>query len=139
KAGGRLLPGGNRLHPARLPDHGTARGQTLKPAGDLWGRLQPRKGGSRTIKASRLKPLLQKPVPRGTGGSGFSREGVGVWWSTNFGHSDRLLCLASLVVVGRAVAKRRMQARAVVEADDVIADIFHGLGMVGIVALPYPL
>src|SRR5690606_13755340 len=29
-------------------------------ARDLWERLQPRKGGSRTIKASRLKPLPEK-------------------------------------------------------------------------------
>ena len=61
-------------------------------------------------------------------------------WSSFFGHRDRLFdCRLLLEGIGWQVAQFGVQPHAVVEAHDVVGDVCHGLGVVGVVALPDPL
>ena len=61
-------------------------------------------------------------------------------WSSFFGHNDRLFdCRLLLKGIGWQVAQFGVQPHAVVEANDVVGDVCHGLGVVGVVALPDPL
>lgn len=63
-----------------------------------------------------------------------------VCWSSFFGHRDRLFdCRLLLKGIGRQVAQFGVQPHAVVEAHDIVGDVCHGLGVVGVVALPDPL
>ena len=65
------------------------------------------------------------------------KAGKELCWSSFFGHIDRLFdCRSLLEGIGWPVAQFGVQAHAVVEAHDVVGDISHGLGVVGIVALP---
>src|SRR5450830_153349 len=62
---------------------------------------------------------------------------VRLCWSSFFGHSDRLFdCRLLLESIGWQVAQFGMQSHAVVEANDVVGDVSHGLAVVGVVALP---
>ncbi len=60
-------------------------------------------------------------------------------WSSFFGHNDRLFdCQLLLEGIGWQVAQFGVQPHAVVKAHDVVGDVHHGLGVVGVVALPGP-
>ena len=54
-------------------------------------------------------------------------------WSSFFGHNDRLFdCQLLLEGIGWQVAQFGVQPHAVVEAHDVVGDVCHGLGVVGV-------
>ena len=60
-----------------------------------------------------------------------------VSWSSYFGQIDRLIdCRFLLDGIGRQVAPCGVQPHAVLEADDVVGNVAHGLAMVGVIALP---
>ncbi len=60
-------------------------------------------------------------------------------WSSFFGHRDRLFgCRLLLESIGWQVAQFGVQPHAVVEANDVVGDVGHGLSVVGVIALPNP-
>ena len=61
-------------------------------------------------------------------------------WSSFFGHRDRSIdCRLLLEGIGWRVAQFGVQPHAVVEGHDVVGDVAHGLGVIGLVALPNPL
>ena len=58
-------------------------------------------------------------------------------WSSYFAHADRLFdCRLMLEGIGWQVSQCEVQTRAGVEVDDVVGDVAHGFGVVGIVPLP---
>lgn len=81
---------------------------------------------------------LAAPVEAGQGMG--TKRPCYVCWSSFFGHRDRLFdCRLLLKGIGRQVAQFGVQPHAVVEAHDIVGDVCHGLGVVGVVALPDPL
>lgn len=80
--------------------------------------------------ARRARDEARKQLAKGVDPSAAKRE---VCWSSFFGHRDKLFdCRLLLESIGWQVAQFGVQPHAVVKANDVVGDIGHGLGVVGV-------
>jgi hypothetical protein len=63
-----------------------------------------------------------------------------MWWSTNFGHNNRIFCChVQFKDAGRQVVRNRIEPHTVVAVNDLGIDIHLSLFFFSIKALPYAL